>query len=131
MNIYRNIERRSQIEKVMLLFSLIIVLLVACSSDPVEFTVDTAPKYKEDTAYPFTIQVMKDGEPVAGMDVIAILEMEKMDHGKLEASFNDHLDGTYISEVTLPMPGEWIATIKGELDGKTYENTIHIDVTED
>ena len=107
-----------------------LIMLSGCGSSP-EFEVETAPKYKDEVAYPITLKVTEDGEPVQGMDILATLEMAKMDHGIIEVNFTDVGDGTYSGEVELPMGGEWIANIEAELNGDTFDDVVTFDVKEE
>lgn len=109
----------------------VMLMVAGCGGASPEFSVDTAPKYKDGESYPITLSVTDNGEAVTGMDILATLEMEKMDHGTIEVSFDDNGDGTYTGEVELPMGGEWIAGIEAELDGKTYDEILTFDVKEE
>ncbi|GAM14565.1 FixH family protein [Mesobacillus selenatarsenatis] len=110
-------------------FMLLIVLLAGCSSgSDFEITLREAPKYKAGESYPVVIEVMKDGEPVDGLEFAAYLEMAKMDHGTIELNFEDKGNGVYESSVELPMGGEWIANIEGESDGSAFEHVITFEV---
>lgn len=106
------------------------LLLVACGSNNIEFTVEQAPKYADGETFPMTLKVMEDDEVVTGLDMVATLEMAKMDHGTIEVTFIDNGDGTYDGEVELPMAGEWIADIEAELDDQTYEKILTFQVNE-
>ena len=104
---------------------LMLVLLAGCSSGTdIEVTLKEAPKYKAGETYPVVIEVLQDGEPAAGLDFVAYLEMAKMDHGTIELDFEDKGNGLYESSVELPMAGEWIANIEGESDGSAFEHVI-------
>lgn len=110
-------------------FMLLMVLLAGCSSgSDFEVILKEAPKYKAGETYPVVIEVLKDGEPAAGLDFVAYLEMAKMDHGTIELNFEDKGNGIYESSVELPMGGEWIANIEGESDGSAFEHVITFEV---
>jgi hypothetical protein len=110
-------------------FVLLIVFLTGCSSgSDFEVTLKEAPKYKAGETYPVVIEVLQDGEPAAGLDFVAYLEMAKMDHGSIELDFKDKGNGIYESSVELPMAGEWIANIEGEADGSAFEHVITFEV---
>jgi len=112
---------------------LLILFLVACgSADALDFTVEKAPTFKPDTPSEIIIKVKKDGEPLTGLELSGLLEMERMDHGIIEAKFVDQGDGTYSGEVELPMGGEWIIDLEAHngADGETYEDVLTFDVNE-
>ncbi|MBT2692269.1 FixH family protein [Bacillus sp. ISL-55] len=110
-------------------FVLLMLLLAGCSSgSDFEINLKKAPKYKAGESYPVVIEVMKDGEPVDGLDFAAYLEMAKMDHGTIELDFVDKGNGIYESSVELPMAGEWIANIEGAADGSAFEHVITFEV---
>ena len=107
-----------------------LIMLTSCGSSP-EFKVDTAPKYKVDVTYPIILSATENGDAVTGLDIVATLEMAKMDHGVIKVEFDDNGDGTYTGEVELPMGGEWIANVEAEQDGKTYDDMLTFDVKEE
>lgn len=110
---------------------ILLLLLVGCGgTSSIDFTVEKAPLYKDGESYIMIIQATDDDGIVTGLDLVATLEMAKMDHGVIEVTFTDNNDGTYEGEVTLPMAGEWIADVKAELNGKTYEKVLTFDVKE-
>lgn len=105
-------------------------ILVGCGGANMEFAVEEPPKYKDGVSYPMVISVSESGEMVTGMEIVATLEMAKMDHGVIEVVFSDRGDGTYEGEVELPMAGEWIANVNADYDGDTYEEVLIFDVKE-
>ncbi|MBT2645095.1 FixH family protein [Bacillus sp. ISL-41] len=110
-------------------FVLLMALLAGCSSgSDYEINLKEAPKYKAGETYPVVIEILQDGEPAAGLDFAAYLEMAKMDHGTIELDFEDKGNGVYESSVELPMAGEWIANIEGEADGSAFEHVITFEV---
>lgn len=109
---------------------MISVVLVGCGGGKMDISVVEAPKYKDGVSYPLVLSIMDDGTPVESLDVIATLEMARMDHGLIEVIFKEKEPGIYEGEVKLPMAGEWIANIVITEDGKTAEKTIEFDVDE-
>lgn len=119
-------------KRVLALCGLFLLILAGCSSGSnYNVSVETAPKYKGDTPYPFVIEVAEKGKPVEGLNITSTLEMAKMDHGSIEASFQDKGNGLFESSIALPMSGEWIANIVITKDGKSVEKVITFDVEED
>ena len=115
----------------MMLFSLLlVVVIVGCGTSSIDFSVDTPPKYKDGESFPMVIEATEDGEAVTGLDIVATLEMAKMDHGIIEVVFTDQGDGTYVGDVELPMAGEWIADLTAKNDKDTYEATLIFEVKE-
>ncbi|MBN6186100.1 FixH family protein [Aneurinibacillus sp. BA2021] len=60
----------------------------------------------------YSVQLMKDGQPVQGADVVVHLEMAAMDHGKngFRAAMTE--PGTYKGHAVLPMGGDWLAYVQ-------------------
>lgn len=113
------------------IFMLLVLITTGCGSNNVEFSVETAPKYRADQSYPIVIKATEKNEPVGGLEIVATLEMLRMDHGLIEVFFTDNGDGTYEGEVALPMGGEWIANIVTEKNGKEIEDMVTFQVSED
>jgi len=109
---------------------ILVFVLAGCGGSKMDVTVEEIPKYKNGIPYPIVLSVMDGDEAVTGLEIIATLEMARMDHGTIEVVFSDIGDGTYEGEVELPMAGEWIANIVLTLDGKTYDEILTFDVTE-
>lgn len=110
--------------------TMLMLLIAGCGGGSIDFSVETPPKYKDGEAYEMVVKAEDNGESVTGLNMIATLEMAKMDHGIIEVVFSDNGDGTYVGEVELPMAGEWIAALEAEEDGEVYETTLTFDVTE-
>lgn len=106
------------------------ITLSGCGGGNVDIVLKEAPHYKDGVAYPIVLSVTEADEGIFGAEVMATLEMEKMDHGLIDIVFTDLGDGTYEGEVELSMAGEWIATVVVERDGKTYEEILTFDVKE-
>lgn len=117
------------------LFSILILLLIlltGCSSGSnYEFSIDTPPTYNGEKDSPIIFKVSEDGKPIEGLEIIANLEMAKMDHGEIHLNLQDKGNGLYESSVELPMAGEWIANIEVEKDGESFEKAIIFDVDEE
>lgn len=115
-------------KKITLAVLALVIVLVGCKSDGVDFSMETAPGYKDGKAFPIVIKAVDGSQSVTGLKITASLEMAKMDHGTIELQFTDNGDGTYQGEVELPMAGEWIADIHAEKDGNIYEDSVVFDV---
>lgn len=109
----------------------IIILFSGCSASNLDFTVDTAPRYKADQSYPIVLKAIENGESISGLQLVATLEMARMDHGIIEVVFTDVGNGLYEGEVALPMGGEWIANIVAVKNGKEVEEIVTFQVNED
>ena len=94
------------------------------------FSVDNEPIFKEGEAQEIVLSATEGEEGVTGMNITGKLEMAKMDHGVIEATFSDNGDGTYRAEADLPMGGEWMMDMEAEKDGETYEEVITFQVSE-
>lgn len=105
-------------------------VLVGCGGGKMDVTVEEPPKYEDGVAYPFVLSVTEADEGVTDLEIIATLEMARMDHGIIEVVFEDLGGGTYEGEVELPMAGEWIAEVVVTKDGKTFDETVVFDVDE-
>lgn len=115
------------------LVSLMIVVslfLAACGGGSFDVSVEEPPVYEDGVEYPFVISVTDGGEGIEGLDILATLEMARMDHGIIEVHFTDAGGGIYEGEVALPMGGEWIANLEIDEDGKVSEETVVFDVAE-
>lgn len=119
-------------KKILSVCVLLIFILAGCgSASDYEVSLKTAPKYNGENDYPIVVEVLENGKPVEGLNIVAPLEMAKMDHGTIEVQFKDNGNGQYESSVELPMAGEWIANMKAEKDGKSFEKVITFEVEED
>ncbi|WP_102273538.1 FixH family protein [Cytobacillus massiliigabonensis] len=118
--------------KLFSIMTLLLILLTGCSSGSnYEISIETPPTYNGESESPIIFKVSEDGKPVEGLEVVAYLEMAKMDHGEIHVEFQDKGSGLYESSVELPMAGEWIANIEVEKDGESFEEAIIFDVDEE
>jgi len=108
----------------------VIFVLVGCGGAKMDVAIEEAPKYKDGVTYPIVLTVEDGDEAITGLEVVADLEMSRMDHGTIEVVFTDQGDGTYEGEVELPMAGEWIANVDLIQDGETYDKTLTFEVNE-
>lgn len=106
------------------------ILLIACGGGKMDISVVEAPKYKDGVSYPFVISVMENDEGVNNLEIVATLEMARMDHGHIEVVFSETGEGVYEGEVELPMAGEWIANVVITQDGETTDETLVFEVEE-
>ncbi|MBP1932457.1 FixH family protein [Ammoniphilus resinae] len=99
----------------MILF-LSLALTAGCSSTP-HWEIVMKTDYTYQQQLPLTIEINENSQPVEGLQVKATLEMEKMDHGEVDVTFEDQGNGQYIGQAALPMGGDWVAYIE-LTDGK-------------
>lgn len=117
--------------KIFLSVLLTLLFLTGCGSNPLHVSVETAPRYQAEQSYPMILKITDNEEPLSGLDIVAVLEMARMDHGIIDVDFTDQGNGTYRGEVTLPMAGEWIADIVINREGKEIEEMVTFQVDED
>ncbi|WP_438316481.1 FixH family protein [Sporosarcina sp. FA9] len=112
-----------------LIFVVMFMLLVisGCDSNKMVVSLEKAPEYTGGVISEFVVKIKEADNAVTGLDVIATLEMAKMDHGVIEVVMVDTGDGSYAGDVELPMAGEWIADVK--VNNKS-ENILTFDVKE-
>lgn len=116
-------------KKIIAGFLLLMLILAGCGSgSDFEVSLKQAPKYKAGESFPVVIEILQNGEPASGLEFTTFLEMAKMDHGTTELDFEDKGNGIYESSVELPMAGEWVANIEGEVDGSAFEQVITFEV---
>lgn len=91
---------------------LLIMILSACSNGPKwQVDLELAERDSEKKAFPLLVEVQENGTPVNDLMIICILEMEHMDHGKLQFEFEPQQDGKYIAYTAFPMGGDWVAKL--------------------
>lgn len=117
-------------KKVISLLLIISLFIVGCSNEKLSVSVIDAPKYKDGESFPIVLSITDGSNAVTDAEVIATLEMARMDHGTIEVIFTNEGDGTYVGDVELPMAGEWIANIVTTVNNKKSESTVTIDVVE-
>ncbi len=105
-------------------------VMSGCGASKVDITVEQAPVYEGESSSEFIVKATEADEGVSGLTIQATLEMAKMDHGVIEVTFIDNGDGTYTSDVELPMAGEWIADVRADHNGKEIEEVLTFDVKE-
>lgn len=91
---------------------------------------ENEPVYErgEKTEIMFTVL---DGEtPVNDLEISALLEMSRMNHGHIEVYFTNGDNGVYFGEVELAMPGEWIASLTIVSGTDEYEKVLEFEVGE-
>ncbi len=78
-----------------------------------------------------TFEVLEGGQPVSGLEISALFEMNRMDHGHIEAVFTDIDDGVYTGEAAFAMSGEWIASVTASEGGNDiWTETVIFEVGE-
>ncbi|MBM4761618.1 FixH family protein [Bacillus sp. B15-48] len=108
---------------------LLLLVLSACNGAPSwELEVTQEPAFIKDKETQMFITVTEGGEPVTGLDINVELAMVDMDHGTVEAKFEDLSDGTYATKIDLPMAGKWEAVFELEKDGEEAEKVIELQI---
>ncbi|WP_078592484.1 FixH family protein [Evansella clarkii] len=114
----------------LLLFTLLLVL-AACNSSALEVSVIKQPVYEKGEYGVITFEVLEGGQPVSGLEISALFEMNRMDHGHIEAVFTDIDDGVYTGEAAFAMSGEWIASVTASEGGNDiWTETVIFEVGE-
>ncbi|WML43792.1 FixH family protein [Neobacillus sp. PS3-40] len=105
------------------IISLMLVFIAGCEgSTNLQVKLYTPKLFTPGTPYAmqFTI-VDKQGTPVKGAKVSVNLNMKNMDHGTIPVTVDELGDGKYLGTANLSMNGEWLADIKVENGGKSFE----------
>lgn len=76
----------------------------------IEFSHPDSVKSGQVTEY--TVKITKDNHPLENAEVVVLLEMAEMDHGKNGFRGKMTEPGVYKGEAVLPMGGEWIAYVR-------------------
>ncbi|UCZ54053.1 FixH family protein [Bacillus shivajii] len=106
-------------------------VIVACSGDE-EWSMEMSDVNKDRNGHVhMTLKILDGEEPVEGLNVSALLEMSRMDHGHIDVQFADGGNGIYAGSVELPMSGEWIAEVTLEQGDKKKSETIIFEVGEE
>lgn len=115
-----------------LFIPLLIVLLTVtgCGSTALSFTLEQAPEFQKGELSEFIIKVTEGDKGATGLSIIALLEMEKMDHGVIEVQLEDIGDGLYKGSAELSMGGDWLVELKTESGKKTVEEVLTFEVKE-
>jgi cytochrome oxidase Cu insertion factor (SCO1/SenC/PrrC family) len=100
-----------------------LLLLAGCGNTNHYKVKLAAPKtFTPGNPYPMQVNVTdNDGKPLKGAKVSMELNMKNMDHGTLPVSVEETGSGKYIGLADISMGGDWLADIKVEQSGKTYE----------
>lgn len=100
----------------------LITFLAGCRSDQLQIKL-YAPKTFT-PGQPFAIQFKvldSQGNPIKGAKVTADLNMKDMDHGTVSIPTQEIGHGLYVGQANLQMNGDWIATVKVEHNGESFE----------
>lgn len=108
----------------------LLFMLASCSSGSSLNVIVANGTYFQEDKSPFKIKVTDKDQPIEGLDISAEFAMVDMDHGTSEATFTDEGDGVYVTEVELPMAGEWEIVFNIDQDGKSFEKVIQYDLKE-
>jgi hypothetical protein len=107
-----------------LIISIIAVFafLAGCSSNEnIEIEVTKPLTFSKDKEMPFEVKVTEDGKAVEGLEMTAQISMVNMDHGTVDATFEEVEVGLYSANVKLSMAGDWEVVYTIDRDGKTFD----------
>lgn len=112
------------------ILSVVFVILLAACNKAGNYTMDlmNEPNYERGEKTTFVFRVVENGDPVKDLEITALLEMNRMDHGHIEVDFVHVGDGTYEGEAELAMPGEWIATMTIVSGSDEFEKIVEFEV---
>lgn len=115
-------------KKWILILNFLTFLLVAtgCGANPSWVAhIEQMPVSKDGN---LIVRIEAEGTPLTGLNVVGIFEMAQMDHGTFEISFVEQQSGIYEAQLKLPMPGEWLCTLRMSNDGETVEQNLEFDI---
>jgi CRISPR/Cas system CSM-associated protein Csm2 small subunit len=107
-----------------LMISMIAVfaLLAGCSNQQnIDIEVTKPLTFSQDKEMPFEIKVTEEGKAVEELEITAQLSMVDMDHGTVDAAFEEGEAGLYSTNVKLSMAGDWEVVYTINRDGKSFE----------
>jgi hypothetical protein len=117
-----------------LLGSLLILLfaLTACSPRPTwQAAMELAPVFTKDQPSTIAFKITDEaGQPVNNLQIKALFEMTKMDHGSIEADLQHSHDGLYQTKLNLNMSGLWQATLTMSDGISSTEETLSFETKE-
>jgi cytochrome oxidase Cu insertion factor (SCO1/SenC/PrrC family) len=102
---------------------LLLTLMVAgCRSNQLQIKLYTPKTFTPGQPFGIQFKIMdSQGNPVKGAKVSANLNMKNMDHGMVTIPTQEIGNGMYAGQANLQMNGDWIATVKVEQEGKSFE----------
>src|SRR5690625_7515160 len=100
--------RLTMMKRLIGIILVLVLVLAGCGGSKMDVTVEEIPKYKNGIPYPIVLSVMDGDEAVTGLEIIATLEMARMDHGRFVVVFSDIGDGYYEGEVVFTKVSVWI-----------------------
>lgn len=115
-------------KQLMTSIGLLLLLLTACGGNNLNVAVEQDLFYVEGKPSSFAIKITDENEPQKGLEIDATFSMLNMDHGTIEASFEEKEDGVYSTDVELPMSGEWEIVFAIDQDGEEIEKVLEYDV---
>lgn len=114
----------------MSVIGMLLLIVAGCGSDNLNITVEQDLVFKQEKPSNFAIKVADEQGPVEDLKIDASFSMLNMDHGTVEASFNEQEKGIYSTEVELPMAGDWEIVFTITQDEKTIEKVLEYEVQE-
>ncbi|MGG0719003.1 FixH family protein [Robertmurraya massiliosenegalensis] len=117
-------------KKILFTFVVLLFLLSACNQDSITIEVEKDLYVQTDNTSEFVIKVADENGPVTGLEINADLTMSDMDHGQVEATFEELGEGVYSTEVELSMAGKWEMVFSFDHNGKSIEKVITYEVKE-
>lgn len=95
-----------------ILFMIGLLLIGGCGKSPDwQVSLIASGELKEGESLPLTLEVKKKGQPVHGLHIDAVLEMQRMNHGTVEVQFTEKGEGVYEGSAILSMPGDWTGNL--------------------
>ncbi|WP_223592691.1 FixH family protein [Neobacillus bataviensis] len=98
---------------IVVVFSIVLVLISGCSSNNFQIKLSTPKSFTPGQASPIELKILnREGKPVEGAKVSAVLKMQGMSHGDLSMKLQEMGDGVYAGKANIEMEGDYTAAIK-------------------
>lgn len=105
-----------------LVIGLLCLLIAGCGSNQLQIKLYTPKTFTPGQPFAMQFKILdNNGNPVKGAKVSADLNMKNMDHGEITVPTQEIGNGMYVGQANLEMNGDWVATVKVDRDGKSYE----------
>lgn len=102
--------------------SLLLVLLSGCSSNNFQIKLSTPKSFTPGQPSPIQVKILdREGKPVKGAKVSAVLDMQGMSHGDTSMKMQETGNGVYAGKANIEMEGDYTATIKIDYKGENWE----------
>ncbi|MDP4107364.1 MAG: SCO family protein [Bacillota bacterium] len=101
---------------------LLITFIAGCSSEQLQIKLYAPKTFTPGQPFAMQFKVLDSkGNPVKAAKVTAELNMKGMDHGSVQISTQEIGNGLYVGQANLQMNGDWIATVKVDRNGKSFQ----------